>query len=129
MVRCVRIRTGADGYSVFEEGTIALGAAERGDLDRQALQGPKYFVSRNRVWWIVGVALGSRSSLRDDAPLEFETKSGAAFTIPPGDILIAQDNRGSGHKWRLIGNKPWRRAYVVYEGGADLAFVLGKTSA
>jgi len=54
--------------------------------------------------------------------LEFQTKSGATFTIRPGDILLAQDNTGSGHKWRLIGDDPWRRAYVVYQNGADLNF-------
>lgn len=54
--------------------------------------------------------------------LVFETKSGATFTIRPGDVLLAQDNSGSGHKWRLIGDEPWRRAYVMYEDGADLQF-------
>ena len=54
--------------------------------------------------------------------LEFQTKSGATFTIRPGDVLLAQDNSGTGHKWKLIGDEPWRRAYVVYEDGADLQF-------
>lgn len=54
--------------------------------------------------------------------LEFETKSGATFTIRPGDVLLAQDNTGTGHKWKLIGEDPWRRAYVVYESAADLQF-------
>ncbi len=61
--------------------------------------------------------------------LEFETKSGATFTLRPGDVLIAQDNSGTGHKWRLIGHEPWRRAYVVYEEGAALGFVPLKHSA
>jgi quercetin dioxygenase-like cupin family protein len=54
--------------------------------------------------------------------LEFEVKSGATFIIQPGNVLLAQDNSGSGHKWRLIGNEPWRRAYVVYPQGAELRF-------
>src|ERR1700734_1866558 len=29
--------------------------------------------------------------------LEFETKSGATFTIRPSDVLLAQDNTGMGH--------------------------------
>ena len=32
MIRCVRMWTGEDGNSVFEEGTIALGEGERGDF-------------------------------------------------------------------------------------------------
>jgi hypothetical protein len=54
--------------------------------------------------------------------LEFETKSGATFTIRPGDVLLAQDDTGTGHTWKLIGEDPWRRAYVVYESDADLQF-------
>jgi quercetin dioxygenase-like cupin family protein len=50
--------------------------------------------------------------------LEFQTKSGATFTIRPGDVLLAQDNSGTGHKWRLTGDDPWRRAYVAYQNGA-----------
>jgi uncharacterized cupin superfamily protein len=54
--------------------------------------------------------------------LEFKTKSGATFIIRPGDVLLAQDNSGTGHKWRLIGDDPWRRAYVVYDNDTDLGF-------
>ena len=61
--------------------------------------------------------------------LEFETKSGAKFTIRPGDVLLAQDNSGTGHKWRLIGDHPWRRAYVVYKEGAELRFKPAKMGA
>jgi quercetin dioxygenase-like cupin family protein len=59
--------------------------------------------------------------------LEFQAKSGATFTIRPGDILLAQDNHGTGHKWKLTGDDPWRRAYVVYENGADLHFKPANT--
>ena len=59
--------------------------------------------------------------------LEFQPKSGATFTIRPGDVLLAQDNSGTGHKWNLIGDDPWRRAYVVYDNGADLRFKAANT--
>ena len=32
MIRCVRMWTGKDGNSLFEEGTVALGEGERGDF-------------------------------------------------------------------------------------------------
>ena len=54
--------------------------------------------------------------------LEFKTKSGATFILHPGDVLLAQDNSGTGHQWKLIGEDPWRRAYVVYKNEGDLDF-------
>lgn len=55
--------------------------------------------------------------------LEFTLASGETFIINPGEILIAQDDTGSGHKWRLINEDPWRRAYVIYKEGTNLQFV------
>ena len=47
--------------------------------------------------------------------LEFTTLGGETFTIQPGEVLLAEDHTGSGHKWRLINDQPWKRAYVVFE--------------
>jgi quercetin dioxygenase-like cupin family protein len=55
--------------------------------------------------------------------LEFTTVGGETFTIHPGEVLVAEDHTGSGHKWRLINDEPWRRAYVVFKQGADTQFV------
>jgi quercetin dioxygenase-like cupin family protein len=50
--------------------------------------------------------------------LEFTTRDGETFILHPGDVLVATDNAGSGHKWRLIDNEPWRRCYLVLKLGA-----------
>jgi quercetin dioxygenase-like cupin family protein len=55
--------------------------------------------------------------------LEFSLRDGTTFVVRPGDVLIATDHVGSGHKWRLIDDQPWRRAYVVLKPGSDDAFV------
>lgn len=55
--------------------------------------------------------------------LKFETRSGETFVLRPGDVLIAEDNTGSGHKWQLIDDQPWRRAYVVLDPGEADSFV------
>ncbi len=53
--------------------------------------------------------------------LEFTTRDGEKCIIRPGDVLVATDTAGSGHKWRLIDDQPWRRCYVVLKpGAADL---------
>jgi quercetin dioxygenase-like cupin family protein len=124
MIRCVRIWTGEDGNSLFEEGVIDLTEGSRGDAVGKPVQTVELSFQETRSG-------GSYEWHQDPVPrfvitlsgtLEFEVKSGGRFIIRPGDILLAQDNSGSGHKWRLIGDEPWRRAYVVYEKGTDLRF-------
>ena len=124
MIRCVRMWTGEDGNSLFEEGSIDLIEGMRGDAVGKPVRVVQLSFQETRSG-------GSYEWHQDPVPryvitlsgtLEFETKSGATFTIRPGDILLAQDNSGTGHKWRLIGDEPWRRAYVVYEKGSELRF-------
>jgi quercetin dioxygenase-like cupin family protein len=128
MIRCVRMWTGEDGNSLFEEGVIDLTEGMRGDAVGEAVPAVELSFQETRSG-------GSYEWHQDPVPrfvitlsgtLEFQTKSGASFIIRPGDILLAQDNTGSGHKWRLIGEEPWRRAYVVYQKGAELRFKAGK---
>ena len=124
MIRCIRIWTGEDGNSLYEEGFIDLAEGMRGDSVGKPARAIEISFQETRSG-------GSFEWHQDPVPrfvitlsgtLEFEVKSGATFTIRPGDILLAQDNSGTGHKWRLIGDEPWRRAYVVYEQGTELPF-------
>ena len=59
--------------------------------------------------------------------LEFTTVGGETFIIHPGDVLLAVDHTGSGHKWRFTNDEPWKRAYVVFKEGADTHFVPDHT--
>ncbi len=129
MIRCVRMWTGEDGDSLFEEGWIDLSKGTRGDSIvepapvvelsfQETRSGGSYEWHQDPVPRFVTTLSGT---------LEFQTKSGATFTIRPGDVLLAEDNSGTGHKWKLIGDDPWRRAYVVYETGSDLHFKPANT--
>jgi quercetin dioxygenase-like cupin family protein len=55
--------------------------------------------------------------------LEFTTRDGETCIIRPGEVLVATDTAGTGHKWRLIDDQPWRRCYVVLKPGAPDLFV------
>jgi quercetin dioxygenase-like cupin family protein len=129
MIRCVRMWTGGDGDSLFEEGWIDLTEGVRGDSVGEtvpAVQLSFQETSSGGSWdWHQDPA--PRFVITLSGTLEFETKSGATFTIRPGDVLLAQDNTGTGHRWKLIGEEPWRRAYVVYQDGADLPFKPANT--
>jgi quercetin dioxygenase-like cupin family protein len=124
MIRCVRMWTGEDGDSLFEEGWIDLAQGMRGDSVGKAVPVVELSFQETRLG-------GSYEWHQDPVPrfvitlsgtLEFTTKSGATFTIHPGDVLLAQDNSGTGHQWKLIGDEPWRRAYVVYENDSEVGF-------
>ncbi len=124
MIRCVRMWTGEDGHSHFEEGFLEMKEGERGDFIGLP-------IAVNELSFRETTSGGSFDWHKDPVPrfvitlsgtLEFETALGEKFTIHPGDILLAQDNSGTGHKWRLVDDQPWRRAYVVYDENASLTF-------
>jgi hypothetical protein len=52
---------------------------------------------------------------------------GGTFTIVPGDVLLAEDLTGTGHEWHMVGDDPWRRAYVIFPPGVDTQFVPAVT--
>ncbi len=124
MIRCVRIWTGDDGDSLFEEGSIELAGAQHGDVLSGTVEAanisfretepggsfsPHQAPTRQYVVTLAGT-------------LEFRTASGATFAIRPGDILLAEDTTGSGHSWRLTDDQPWRRAYVILPPDAAVPF-------
>jgi hypothetical protein len=124
MIRCVRIWTGSDGDSHFEEGAIELRGGDRGDFLSDTVGVASLSFQETRSG-------GSFEWHKDPVPrfvitlagvLQFETRGGETFVIRPGDILLAEDNTGTGHRWKLIGDEPWRRAYVVFQPGAELPF-------
>ena len=45
--------------------------------------------------------------------LEFVTRDGESFVLHPGVVLLAEDTSGSGHRWRLVDDQPWRRIYIT----------------
>jgi quercetin dioxygenase-like cupin family protein len=44
--------------------------------------------------------------------LRFTTRDGDDFVLRPGDVLLAEDTAGGGHRWELVDDQPWRRVYV-----------------
>jgi hypothetical protein len=124
VIRCVRIWTGRDGDSHVEDGFIDLHGGAHGDLLSAVVGAVSISFQETQSG-------GSFEWHRDPVPrfvitltgvLRFETRGGETFTIGPGDILLAEDNTGTGHRWTLIGDDPWRRAYIVFRPGFDLPF-------
>lgn len=120
MIRAYRLYTGTDGNSHVERGSIdvqKLIAAESVEFKETPAHSsfdwhndpiPQYVITLSGV-------------------LEFSTVGGETFTIHPGDVLLAVDHTGTGHRWRLIDDAPWKRAYVVFTTGSDTHFVPDHT--
>ncbi|KIC40198.1 hypothetical protein RA27_15355 [Ruegeria sp. ANG-R] len=127
MIRCVRIWTGKDGQSHFEEGKIDLSGRSDGKL-RSADMNVNIAAMQETA--VGGTFSWHNAPVRQlvitlSGTLEFATREGKTFTIAPGDILLAEDTAGGGHTWKLVDDDPWRRVYVVLETGAAVPFVAG----
>jgi quercetin dioxygenase-like cupin family protein len=115
MIRANRIYTGPDGDSHVTAGSVR----------------PDVLVNATSIHFKETAAHSTYDWHNDPTPqyvitlsgiLEFTTKGGKTFTIKPGDVLLAEDHTGTGHKWRLLNDDPWHRAYVIFEPGADTQF-------
>ena len=113
MIRLVVLASGDDGQSHVEERTITLTPDGPGQASSWMAAGPVRFEESPP-----GSSLGWH-----DAPqrqlvvtlagtLEFVTRDGEHFRLGPGDVLLAEDTAGGGHRWQLVDDQPWRRLYV-----------------
>jgi hypothetical protein len=114
-IRLLRLFTGEDGQSHFAVGEIEWHKLEGANAMSQSE--PARGISFEET------AAGSRLDWHN-APhrqyvitlsgrLEFETRTGARQVVEPGDVLLAEDTTGGGHRWRLVDDQPWRRVYVA----------------
>ena len=54
--------------------------------------------------------------------LDFVTRDAETFRLEPGTVLVAEDTDGTGHRWELLGDVPWRRLYVGLADDAESGF-------
>jgi quercetin dioxygenase-like cupin family protein len=116
MIRAYRLYTDADGNS-----KVAKGSISGGELVRAESIHFKETPAHSSFDWHNAPAAQYVITLA--GILEFTTMGGETFMIHPGDVLLAEDCIGSGHKWKLVNDEPWKRAYVVFEKGSNTHFV------
>jgi hypothetical protein len=115
MIRCVRLWSGQERRSHFEEGVIDLEAGQRAGL----LIGKFPIASVSfqetdadpKLGWHPDPARQLVITL--SGALEFTTHDGR-FSLRSGDILFTEDT-AAGHDWMLLGEQPWRRVYAILE--------------
>ena len=105
MIRCNRLFTGPDGQSHVEQITLPPGA-----LQTAKVVHVEETAAGSTLDWHVAPCRQYVITL--SGTLEFTTRDGETFILKPGDVFLAEDTTGSGHRWRLIDDQPWRRMYV-----------------
>lgn len=128
MIRCVRIWTGDDENSHFEEGVIELNAGIHGDFlsDKMSVTSTSFQETESGGAFAWHTAPVRQLVITLSGTLDFETREGQHFQLAPGDILLAEDTVGGGHCWRLVDEQPWRRMYVVLAPDAPVPFKPAK---
>jgi hypothetical protein len=125
MIRCIRIWTNQDQKSNFEEGWLSLPGGKEGDAIGAVFHAASISFRetqpKDALAW--HDAPTHQLVLTLGGTLQFETRDGETFIIRPGDVLLAEDTTGSGHRWRVIGDEPWRRAYVILPSGLEAGFM------
>ena len=126
MIRCIRLWTGDDQNSHFQEGWIDLGSGVRGDLMSGTI--PVTSVSFQETVpggtfaWHTAPARQFVVTL--SGTLDFQTRSDQHFIQKPGTVLLAEDTVGGGHSWKLVDSQPWRRLYVVCWSNSGTPYVI-----
>ena len=123
MIRCVKLWTGTDRKSHFEEGFIDLEPGARGD----AVGGKFSIISASFHETDTDPKLGwhpdadQQLVITLSGTLEFETPDGR-FTLRTGETYSHEDTSAAGHDWKMIGDQPWRRLYTVLDPNAVVPF-------
>jgi quercetin dioxygenase-like cupin family protein len=120
VIRCIRLWSGPDGNSHFQEGVVDLEPGPRGDtLSGKFSVTQVSFQETNadpKLGWHTDPARQLVVTL--SGALEFTTHDGS-FSLRSGDILFAEDTSGAAHNWALLGDSL---------GGVSMPFLTTKRS-
>lgn len=113
-MKITRLFTGTDNQSHFEE--IDLPLESRGGFGLFTLPEPAKAVFFREIepgyfypWHNV---VCREYVIMIDGTVEIETGSGEKRIFNKGDVLLAEDTTGQGHRTRVIGKKTWRQVFI-----------------
>ena len=116
MIKAYQLITGADGHSHIVSGHVA----ENFSSKAIAVHFKETAAGQYYDWH---PAPKTQFVITLTGTLEFTVFNGKKFTLKAGEVLLAMDTEGSGHTWQMLGDEPWKRAYVVFEEGENVGFV------
>jgi hypothetical protein len=122
MIRCVRLWSGPDGKSHFEEGVVDLEPGQRSDMlsNKFPITSVSFQQTNSdpKLGWHPDPARQLVITL--SGALEFTTHD-SSFSLRAGDILFTEYTV-AGHDWKLLGEQPWRRLYAILDQATLVPF-------
>jgi hypothetical protein len=116
-MQITRVYTGDDGESHFEDVEVAL--EDRGIIGAiSALEPATGIVFRETGGdYDFGFHNAPRRQyvISLDAAVELEVGDGTTRVLQPGEILLAEDTTGRGHKSRAVDGRPRRSIFVTLD--------------
>ncbi len=116
-MRITHLFTGKDNQSHFEEIEVRLKIPgifrviyRSGRCQGILLQG-----SARRISVFLAHGCLREYVITLEGKAEIEVSSGETRRFGKGDVLLAEDVSGQGHKTRVIGKKPWRQMFITLE--------------
>jgi quercetin dioxygenase-like cupin family protein len=116
MIKAYKIFTGADGHTHVVEGAVL----DNHLTNAQSIRFKETPAGSSYDWH---TAPDIQYVISLSGTLSFEMHSGNTFTLRPGEVLIAMDTTGTGHRWQLTDKEPWRRAYVTFDENQEINFI------
>lgn len=115
LMRITRLYTGTDNQSHFED--IEVPFESRGDFGLFTLPEPAKAVFFREIpagyeysWHCV---VCREYVIMIDGAVEIGVGSGEKRVFKKGDVLLAEDQTGQGHRTRVVGKKQWRQVFVT----------------
>lgn len=115
MFKITKILTDDNGDSFFEEETVPLSnAGEIGRLSKKIPAGNIIFREVDALYdWDFHNAPQKQFILLLDGEIEIETSLGEKRYFKAGDVILAEDVTGKGHKTKNIGHTVRRSVFIT----------------
>ncbi|MGC5744649.1 hypothetical protein [Chryseobacterium sp. NFX27] len=115
-ISAVRLMNNPDGTSTFEKGKIPT---------LKPVNINTFWISTTVEEWekVTHPAPRRQYVVTLKGKIRFKVSNGSTFLIEPGIILLAEDTKGEGHSWDMIGSEKWERLYIPIADHTENSFI------
>jgi hypothetical protein len=117
MIKVVRIYTGADNQSHFEDIEVPLGDAGKVGFLSEVVKatGVVFRVTTGEYNYDFHPAPRRQYVVNLEGEVEIEVGDGTRRILRTGDILLAEDTTGQGHISRAVAGKPRKSLFILLD--------------